>query len=504
MNLVGCRQGVAPMKHTQARTLLRVCLVLVAGTPALAALTPQEVLDDCMANPQICALSVTDLTGGWERHWNGDRVQVTASTFKVLTLITYAEAVAKGQIDPGLEVARDDWARFWTGIDADALQNAWNRLGQPQTVTVDQMVGAMIRESDNAAPDWLLDRLGERAFDATIKRYVRGYHDRPHPIGAMFLSWFWNVFEPGSGERIAADYSGFAAAGYRSEVADLFALLHDPTLADAARAGRCAVFPWLPPPPCVPPPLTSFETLRKLAAGYFTRATTRTYNRLMAGLLRGDLLPVPVAEIVRKHLEWRLEDAAFAALYTHFAAKGGELAIDIRNATAYFETHGGDQGVVSIFHHHLPPGGLSTDDMRGFVREVALNPSFRATIKNTIPVATPKPQLVLRTTAMRKTDRKGGSELVAKVEVTNVGTAPALGPFDVSLYLSDDAQLDPTEGPLAARIVGQLRPDKTVKRRLRAVVPPSASGRFAIVAVDSNDVVGESVEDDNVVAERIP
>ncbi len=494
------------MKPTHARTLMLVSLTLLAGMPARAALTPQQVLDHCMANPQICALSVTHLTGGWERHWNGDRLQVTASTFKILTLITYADAVVKGRIDPGLEVDRDDWARFWMGFDGGALQAAWNRLGQPQTVTVDQMAGAMIRESDNAAADWLLDRLGEDAFDRIIRRYVRGYHDRPHSVGAMFLSLFWNVFEPNSGERIASDYSGLAAAGYRRELADVFELLHDPVLADAARTCRFVAFPWASPPSgCTPLPLTSVPTSRKLLGGYFTRSTTRTYNRLMAGLLQDDLLPAPVSDIAKKHLEFFLEDPANAALFARLGDKTGALSPnDIRNRTAYFETHSGDRVVGSLFYQNLPTGAVTPEDRRQFLFELALNPSFATTVMNTIPVATPAPQLVPRTTTLEKRDKGNESALVVKAEVTNAGSAPAVGPFDVALYLSDDAQLDAGDALLATRKIGRVRPDGTVKRRLRAALPPAASGRFAIVAVDAGDVVGESVEDDNLVSERIP
>ena len=56
------------------------------------------------------------LTDGWERHYNADRLQVTASTFKVPALVVYAQAVADGRLDPERTVTKT-----WTMRDDGRL-----------------------------------------------------------------------------------------------------------------------------------------------------------------------------------------------------------------------------------------------------------------------------------------------------------------------------------------------------------------------------------------------
>ena len=180
--------------------LIMVPLLASLVTPAVLAV---EVFDYCLEHRDQCAFSVNHVTEGWERHLNPDRLQVTASTFKILTLIVYAQAVVDGELEPDRVVSKEDWARFWVGRDGGALARSWNQLGQPDQVSVDQMMRAMIEESDNAAPDWLLNELGSRYFKKVLERYVHGYHDLPASIGATFISWDGNPDEPTVGARMA-------------------------------------------------------------------------------------------------------------------------------------------------------------------------------------------------------------------------------------------------------------------------------------------------------------
>ena len=71
--------------------------LVVALLSSQAAAEP--VLDYCLDHRDQCAISVHHVTGGWERHLNADRLQVTASTFKILSLIVYAQAVVDGRLD---------------------------------------------------------------------------------------------------------------------------------------------------------------------------------------------------------------------------------------------------------------------------------------------------------------------------------------------------------------------------------------------------------------------
>lgn len=88
-----------------------------------------------------------------------------ASAVKVVHLTAYARAVMDGRIRPDERVPRADWERWYVpGTDGGAHPDALARLGQLPVYSADQVVSAMIRESDNAAADWLRARLGDDAL----------------------------------------------------------------------------------------------------------------------------------------------------------------------------------------------------------------------------------------------------------------------------------------------------------------------------------------------------
>ena len=98
--------------------------------------------------------------------------QPLASSIKVVHLSAYATAVAEGRLDPAEQVRVGDWERYYLPTDGGAHAAALGRLGIPtdptglhaadpeHRVALEQMVDAMIRFSDSAAPDFLRNRLG--------------------------------------------------------------------------------------------------------------------------------------------------------------------------------------------------------------------------------------------------------------------------------------------------------------------------------------------------------
>ncbi len=99
----------------------------------------------------------------------------TASAVKVLHLAAYADAVDRGRLDPTQRVPVAAWeAWYLPGLDGGAHVQALGALGVPvrggaaadpsTTVTLDDLVTAMIRFSDNAAADYLRDLLGDWAL----------------------------------------------------------------------------------------------------------------------------------------------------------------------------------------------------------------------------------------------------------------------------------------------------------------------------------------------------
>ncbi|GGL16391.1 hypothetical protein GCM10011588_33890 [Nocardia jinanensis] len=162
--------------------LRKLTIVVVAALPMLAGCTSDATGDHACApipapdvtsaegwlgridaEPDNISIAVDDGKG----HTAGRRVddqQPTASAMKVVPLAAYARAVAAGTLDPQERVPVAEWERWYLpGTDGGAHEQARTRL-PGDTVTLDQMVSAMIRESDNAVPDYLRDRLGDRAL----------------------------------------------------------------------------------------------------------------------------------------------------------------------------------------------------------------------------------------------------------------------------------------------------------------------------------------------------
>ncbi|WP_433801224.1 serine hydrolase [Actinomycetospora sp. CA-084318] len=116
--------------------------------------------------PDTVGVLVDDGRGRVVAH-RADRSFPLASAVKVVHLAAYAAAVSDGRVRPEDRVTRGDWERWYVpGTDGDAHPAALQRLGPGPDYTVDQLVTAMIRESDNAAADWLRARLGDDALRA--------------------------------------------------------------------------------------------------------------------------------------------------------------------------------------------------------------------------------------------------------------------------------------------------------------------------------------------------
>ncbi|MGA9872087.1 MAG: serine hydrolase [Rhodococcus sp. (in: high G+C Gram-positive bacteria)] len=124
--------------------------------------------------PNSVSLIVDDGRGRTVEH-RADEQQPLASAVKVVHLAAYGRAVAAGELDPDEQISLLDWERWYVpGTDGGAHPAALDRLGLPndgiaatdlaRTVRLDDMVSAMIQESDNAVPDYLRFRLGADAI----------------------------------------------------------------------------------------------------------------------------------------------------------------------------------------------------------------------------------------------------------------------------------------------------------------------------------------------------
>lgn len=489
--------------HRALPALVATALLAPAAADAV------EIFDYCLDHPEQCALSVHHLTEGWERHLNPDRLQVTASTFKVVTLIVYAQAVVDGRIDPDRMVAKEDWARFWVGADGGALARSWEGLGRPDAVSVDQMMRKMIEESDNAAPDWLLDQLGRKYFQQVLDRYVVGYHDLPESIGAMFGALGLNAAEPGIASRLLGQYSGIDTLGFKRELRAAFARLRSAEVVAANRRVNCDVPPWeAADATCRSAVRTSQADLRRIAGNFFLQSNTRTYNRLLVGILERTLLPAAVQRIVERHLEWQLELPDAAAVLSRVGTKAGSLVPqNVCNYVAYGELRAtGERLVASVFLQDVPVAFDCSEDVRPFelLEALVFEEGFKQELMERLPADAARPDLLARLTSLKHKSKRKGDQLKGKLEVRNIGSADTEGPFEVWLVASNDGRLDDGDKRLDGWVIPSLAAGerRSLKIRLKNLEP--LADRFLFLSVDAKGEVDESNEDGDRPWEVLP
>ncbi|MBG0829865.1 serine hydrolase [Planomonospora sp. ID67723] len=226
---------------------ISLAAILVApaadATPASAGLEDAEaVLAHIRAHPGDVALVTRGISH------NADRLAPVASGIKIIHLAAYVDALRRGRVEPGERVPTALWNAYHVpGTDGGAHEKALKRLKAGVSVTLDQLVSAMIEESDNAAADLLRDRIGPgelrriaqtrvgtingeilRAFggctlsaDACLKRYVKtGRQVSPAlPDFTRQAAWAETVIrvEPGVLRRVLAGLRKDKVAGRHLE-----------------------------------------------------------------------------------------------------------------------------------------------------------------------------------------------------------------------------------------------------------------------------------------------
>lgn len=193
--LVGCSSGTPAPEAPTAATV-------PANPPRPATCTPPPTPDPVTAegwlgitaaSPDDVGLVLDDGRGLVVSH-GADRQMPLASSVKIVHAAAYGRAVAEGRARPDEPIRLGDWERWYFPTDGGAHPRALQRLGIPsaggvttdpnRTVPLEVLVGAMIRESDNAATDYLRDRLGDEALTRTAADGGWRDLDLPSELGA--------------------------------------------------------------------------------------------------------------------------------------------------------------------------------------------------------------------------------------------------------------------------------------------------------------------------------
>ncbi len=263
---------------------------------------------------------------------NPDVPRSLASTVKILVLAGYAEAVDEGRWSPDERVPLADVEAFFLpGTDGGAHDRAVEVYGErgwldvSGAVSLRDVVWAMMTVSDNAATDYLLDRLGRERARALPARLGLGGSDAPLPIGGVFLSWAEAGDEP------------LADAAW--ELSDRLRV--DPEFRTDRQEN----------------PMTSDVSVRdqaRLSVARSTKGTARDYAGLMQRIQRGDLVSDTASATMREFLEWPMENEPIRREFTSFGTKGGSLAGVLTEATYAVPRDAASGGVAALFFEELP------------------------------------------------------------------------------------------------------------------------------------------------------
>lgn len=263
---------------------------------------------------------------------NPDVPRPLASTIKILVLAGYAEAVDDGRWSPDERVPLADVEAFFLpGTDGGVhdravevyLERGW--LDASDTVSLRDVVWAMMTVSDNAATDYLLHRLGRDAAEALPARLGLDGSDAPLPISGVFLSWAEMVDEP------LADAAWLLADRLRRE----------PEFRTTRQDN----------------PVTSEVSVReqaRLSVARFPRGTARDYAALMARVERGNLVSDAASATMREFLEWPMENEPVRREFASYGTKGGSLAGVLTEASYALPRDAGSGAVAAVFFEELP------------------------------------------------------------------------------------------------------------------------------------------------------
>ncbi len=347
----------------------RTILISLLATLALAAPATAspgddagDLLDWVAEHPRKAGLAV--YAGDAPLLRSADRRFALGSTRKVLILGAYARRVAAGRLDPEERVRVDAVERWYfprtDGGAHPAAVEDWTVRGvlAGGTVPLDEVAHAMIRWSDNAAADYLLERVGARA----ARRFAEAHGmRRQDPLGNSFGEYVaWTATTPSRWSR--------RTPGARAAAATAIARA---TPAQDAAGRRF-------------PPIARQRRFAALS----TAGTPREWARLMRDMDAGTGLSPAAHAIVERHLEWPL--VAFPELGSQLerlGEKGGSLPGVLTDAV-YARAPGGPPAAATLFFNDLPPrieAGLARSAaQQQLLLALATDPAARAKARDVL------------------------------------------------------------------------------------------------------------------------
>lgn len=309
--------------------------------------TADDVLEYIAAHRDsvsMAAWSVGDEANGI--YLNADVPRPLASTVKVMVLAAYAAGVDAGELDPKEPVSLSSWERYWLpGTDGGAHPAAVKELRAKGAVTDDQaslrdVVWAMIRYSDNAATDLVMERIGRGTLEALPARLALPGEDAPMPLAGSLLTWR-NTREEAPAAQLLARYRTAERADYADQAWELAQSLRDDDglrNAEVRRLEKDGIG------------LTIREQA-EFTKALNNRGTARGYASIMARVAADTL---EGSGFMREQLEWPMRRENIQSSFETLGTKGGSLP-GVLTSTFYAKPKGdGPNRVLALFFQDVP------------------------------------------------------------------------------------------------------------------------------------------------------
>lgn len=300
--------------------------------PTTTSLNRNQTLDDIpeaaraavryiLENPQNVALAAYRV--GQEQYGiylNADVPMPLASVTKVIPLVAYAEAVNNGILAPTEWILLSELEKFYLpGADLNAhtyaLEDAASRdliAHDPPQTPLEELPWMMTQHSSNAAADYLHQRLGQTAIEATAQKLGLASQTAPCPFIGQFLIMANHLRTEDDGtaiERYLADAGSYSLDVMR--LTDAFSL---------DEAFRQAEIRWRRQTR-----RPSIQNQRLFSAALGAQGTARDYAHLMSLIAQNQLETSYINILVRRYLEWPMIFAVNQEQFWTMGYKGGSL-----------------------------------------------------------------------------------------------------------------------------------------------------------------------------------
>jgi beta-lactamase class A len=326
--------------------------------------TPEDLLEYIVAHAGDVSLVAYEINHSNKGIFHrADDKRPLASTMKILVLAEYARQVELGILSPNNLVNLEDIDIYYlSGTDGDAHPNAIKEFQEKAYINKENQIQlrhityAMIRYSDNAATDYLIQCLGRDNLENLLLILQIENQDVPLPIIGQFLTWGNQEIGANTLERLQI-YQAMSREQYANEVYRLTYKWRNDEDFRTKQIKYTKSAKWL-----------NFKEQKQFTQALFCRGTARGYAQLMERIYRGELISQVATKIMREYLEWSMQLAGEQQQVDVYGVKNGSLPGVITEASYLKLKNAKNVRVFALFFENLP-GAVWFEMLQNYIQQ---------------------------------------------------------------------------------------------------------------------------------------